>query len=88
RISEEKIKKIKRRIALAVKDYSNNSDAELLKKRIKYLTGNILVNSNSNKTDALYSGIYYNYQHITDKTQLKELDIFKNRMLFSSKGEV
>lgn len=88
RISEEKIKKIKRRIALAVKDFSNNHDAELLKKRIKYLTGNILVNSNSNKTDALYSGIYYNYQHITDKTQLKELDIFKNRMLFSSKGEV
>lgn len=88
RISEEKIKKIKRRVALAVKDFSNNCDADLLKKRIKYLTGNILVNSNSNKTDSLYSGIYYNYQHITDKTQLKELDVFKNRMLFSSKGEM
>ncbi|WP_192481716.1 hypothetical protein, partial [Escherichia coli] len=26
--------------------------------------------------------------HITDKTQLKELDLFKNRMLFASKGEM
>lgn len=88
RISDDKIKKIKRRIALAVKDYSNNCDADLLRKRIQYLTGNILVNSNKSKTDSLYSGIYYNYQHITDKTQLKELDLFKNRMLFASKGEM
>lgn len=88
RISEDKINKIKRRIALSIKDYSNNLDVDLLRKRIKYLTGNILVNSNKSKTDSLYSGIYYNYQHITDRSQLKELDVFKNRMLFASKGKV
>ncbi|RAT13902.1 hypothetical protein AU490_04800 [Lonsdalea populi] len=86
KISKDKVNKIKRRIALAVKDYAKTLNSDLLRKRIKYLTGNIMVNTNKNKTDTLYSGIYYNYQYITDKTQLTELDVFKNRMLFASKG--
>ncbi|HHX8938963.1 TPA: antiviral reverse transcriptase Drt3a [Yersinia enterocolitica] len=92
KIAESKIKKLKKRIILTLKSYAKNKDVELARKRFRYLTANIAIEKKQNKNDeergALYSGIYYNYIHLTEYTQLLELDGFKSKCLFSKRGSL
>lgn len=89
-ISKKKILKLKRKIVLSLKDYCNTNNFALLEKRIKFLTSNVILEKAKKVSDEesspLYSGVYYNYLHIRSYDQLKILDLFKNKMLFSCRG--
>lgn len=91
-ISKKKILKLKRKIVLSLKDYCNTSNFTLLEKRIKFLTSNVILEKAKKVSDEesspLYSGVYYNYLHIRSYEQLKVLDLFKNKMLFSCRGSL
>nr|EIX1721391.1 hypothetical protein [Cronobacter sakazakii] len=91
-ISKKKIFKLKRKIVLSLKDYCNTNDFTLLEKRIKFLTSNIILEKAKKVSDEesspLYSGVYYNYLHIRSYEQLKLLDLFKNKVLFSCRGSL
>ncbi|HIE9793723.1 TPA: hypothetical protein ACXRZ7_004933, partial [Klebsiella variicola subsp. variicola] len=74
------------------KDYCNTNNFALLEKRIKFLTSNVILEKAKKVSDEesspLYSGVYYNYLHIRSYDQLKILDLFKNKMLFSCRGSL
>lgn len=86
-IADRKIKKIKTRIVKSYVDYTNTQDFELLKKRIKFLTGNYGI-SKSNDGSILKAGIYFNYTHINDLEILKQLNIFHKKIIYSRKGSL
>lgn len=81
-ISDNKINKIKRKIVLSFLDYKKNQNADLLLKRLKFLSTNYPINlfnhvikeNNSNKY--LYAGLSYNYSLINDLSCIKKLDNF------------
>lgn len=91
-ISKKKILKLKRKIVLSLKDYCNTNNFPLLEKRIKFLTSNVILEKakkiSDEESSPLYSGVYYNYLHIRSHDQLKILDLFKNKMLFSCRGSL
>jgi len=86
-IADKKIKKIKSRIIRSYIDYTKTNDFELLKKRIKFLTGNYGI-SKSNDGSILKAGIYFNYTHINNLGILKELNIFHKKIIYSRKGNL
>lgn len=86
-IADKKIKKIKTRIIKSYLDYINNSDFDLLKKRVKFLTGNYGI-SKSNDGSILKAGIHFNYTHINNFNILKELNIFHKKIIYSKKGSI
>lgn len=86
-IAHKKTKKIKTRIAKSYLDYTLTNDFELLKKRIKFLTGNYGI-SKSNDGSILKAGIYFNYTHINDLEVLKQLNIFHKKIIYSRKGSL
>lgn len=86
-IADKKTKKIKTRIVKSYIDYTSNNDFELLKKRIKFLTGNYGI-SKSNDGSVLKAGIYFNYTHINDLEILKQLNIFHKKIIYSRKGSL
>lgn len=83
-IADNKVKKIKTRIIKALLDFRKSNDFQLLKNRIKFLTGNYSVKKNSNGND-LKAGIYYNYSEITNFNIFKELDVFLRKAIYSNK---
>lgn len=86
-IADKKVRKIKTRIVKSYLDYSYNNDFELLKKRIKFLTGNYGI-SKTNDGSILKAGIYYNYTHINDLEILKSLNIYHKKIIYSKKGSL
>ena len=86
-IADKKTKKIKTRIVKSYIDYTNTNDFVLLKKRIKFLTGNYGI-SKSNDGSILKAGIYFNYTHINDLEILKQLNIFHKKIIYSKKGSL
>ncbi|MDM1398955.1 RNA-directed DNA polymerase [Myroides odoratimimus] len=86
-IANKKVKKIKSRLVKSYVDYSRNNDFELLKKRIKFLTGNYGI-SKSNDGSVLKAGVYYNYTHINDLEILTELNQFHKKIIYSRKGSL
>ena len=68
-------------------DYISTNNFELLKKRIKFLTGNYGI-SKSNDGSILKAGIYFNYTHINDLDILKQLNIFHKKIIYSKKGSL
>lgn len=86
-IADKKIKKIKTRIIKSYLDYINSNDFDLLKKRIKFLTGNYGI-SKSNDGSILKAGIYFNYTHMNSLEVLKELNIFHKKIIYSKKGSI
>lgn len=86
-IADKKAKKIKTRIVKSYVDYTITNDFELLKKRIKFLTGNYGI-SKSNDGSILKAGIYFNYTHINDLEILRELNIFHKKIIYSRKGSL
>jgi hypothetical protein len=86
-IADKKIQKIKTRIIKSYINYINNDDFELLKKRIKFLTGNYGI-SKTNDGSILKAGIHFNYTHINNLSILKELNVFHKKLIYSKKGSI
>jgi len=86
-IADKKIKKIKTRIIKSYLDYINNNDFQLLKRRIKFLSGNYGI-SKSNDGSILKAGIYFNYTHLNSLEVLTELNFFHKKIIFSKKGSL
>ena len=86
-IADKKTKKIKSRIVKSYVDFLRTNDFELLKKRVKFLTGNYGI-SKSNDGSVLKAGIYYNYPHINDLEILKELNQFHKKIVYSRNGNL
>ncbi|WP_300689487.1 antiviral reverse transcriptase Drt3a [Chryseobacterium sp.] len=86
-IADKKIKKIKTRIIKSYLDYCINNDFELLKKRVKFLTGNYGI-SKTNDGSTLKAGIHFNYTHLSNLSILKELNIFHKKIIYSKKGSI
>lgn len=86
-IADKKIKKIKTRIIKSYLDYINNSDFDLLKKRVKFLTGNYGI-SKSHDGSILKAGIHFNYTHINNFNILKELNVFHKKIIYSKRGSI
>lgn len=83
-ISEKKIKRIKSRIIWAILAYRGDHNFDLLYQRIRFLTENHTLKAAMSKGN-LKTGIRYNYHLITDKVDLKNLDVFLRNILSSSK---
>lgn len=86
RISKKKIKKIKTRLVRSVIAYAHDSNWQLLVDRYKFLTGLSPIYSKARKKTGLKSGLRFSYRYINQYHQLKELDDFKGRLLYSRKG--
>jgi hypothetical protein len=84
RIAPSKVKKIKSRIVHALVDYADSYNFQLLLRRMRFLAGNYVLRGTEN--GGLCSGIYYNYHHINDKSDLDDLDAFYRRKIFAKRG--
>lgn len=83
-ISKKKIQKIKTRIVKSFLDYLKNSDYQLLKYRIKFLTGNYIIRKHK-VFGSLKAGLYYNYKLIDPgDSVLDELTTFYRKLLCSN----
>lgn len=86
-IAPAKVNKIKTRIVRAFISVIKNGDIELLKDRIKYLTGNYLIKGKVTLLP-VKAGIYYNYKRIDIESEaLQELDKFYQNILHSYHGK-
>jgi hypothetical protein len=83
-IAERKIRKIKTRLVYSFIDYKKNRNFNLLRNRIKFLTGNYSIKKNA-EGDDLRAGIYFNYSQINDYKQLEHLNYFYRKILFSKR---
>lgn len=87
RIAPNKIDKLKNRVMLSIFRYLADGNYFLLKDRLRFLTGNCQMKSDSSN-GKLLSGIYYNY-HLIDPesvSDLKTLTTFVAKAIYSRKG--
>lgn len=87
-IAIKKVNKYKTRLSRAFFDYTRNSDWNLLKDRIKFLTGNFRVfNPHIKKTKL--AGIFYNYPEIqSDAKNLRDLDHYLRSIVLTKHGRL
>lgn len=78
-IAKNKINKQKSRIAHALVAYSKDHDFALLKRRLRFLSG--VVHLQSDNRGVLSAGNAFNYSELTDDTSLQELDNYVHRIL-------
>jgi len=86
-IADKKVNVIKTRITKSFVRFAKDGDFEMLKNRIKFLTGNITLPSPSTLLP-IKVGIYFNYKFATDKTALKELDKYFQKLLHCKTGRL
>ena len=86
-LSTNKVKEIKTRIIKSIVDYRKNRNNELLINRISFLTSNYKIYTRT-ESNNLKAGIYYNNQHITDYSQLNELNEFLRKSFTARKGSL
>lgn len=86
-IAQKKLNVIKTRITKSFVRYSKDHDFDLLKLRIKFLTGNFTL-YNPHTLLPIKVGIYFNYRMATDVRALKYLDIFYQRLLHCRTGRL
>ena len=86
-IADNKIKKLKSRIVKSFVAYSKNNDYQLLKKRIRFLTGNTIFFKKKYLLP-VFVGIHYNYKRIDDEENLRELDGFYRKILNCKRGKL
>ncbi|MDF7666768.1 RNA-directed DNA polymerase [Orbaceae bacterium ESL0727] len=83
-ISDTKLARIKRKIALSFSDYKTNKDFKLLTQRINYLASIRIIKKHENGT--LWGGIAYSYCNVTDNFELlKKIDGFYIKMINSQR---
>ncbi|WP_428405980.1 antiviral reverse transcriptase Drt3a [Methylobacterium sp.] len=88
-ISDKKVKRIKTRICVALREYIKDRNFENLTDRIRMLTANYTFFDAATKTRRK-AGIYHSY-HLIDaekSTSLDELDLFLKKMLLSNQGKI
>jgi len=83
-IADKKVKKIKTRIILAFLNFLKSKDFELLKVRMKFLTGNYSIRKSTSGND-LKAGIYYNYLNVTNLKVFDALNLFYQKVIFSKR---
>ena len=86
-IAQKKVNVIKTRITRSMVRYAKDGDFDMLKLRVKYLTGNFTLCSNSTLLP-IYVGIYYNYRFASDRSALKALDRYYQRILHCRRGRL
>lgn len=84
-IADKKIKMIKTRITRAFAKYTKERDFEMLRNRIKFLTGNFTINSKATLAP-IKVGVFFNYKEITIYKQLKEIDKYYQQILHCKRG--
>ena len=86
-IADKKIKVIKTRLTKSFVRFAKDRDFDLLKKRIKFLTGNFTLY----QADTLLPikvGIFFNYKFATNDECLDELDKYYQRLLHCRTGKL
>ena len=78
---------IKTRITKSFVRFAKDGDFDKLKNRIKFLTGNFTI-YNPSTLLPIRIGIYFNYNMITSKTSLYELDKYYQRLLHCKTGRL
>lgn len=87
KIAESKINKTKKRIALAIKEYSSTRDHEMFRRRLSFLTSNTIMRM-TGRSKPLIIGFRYSYalaSHTQTLDQMAELDKFLHGMLGSKR---
>ena len=86
-IADKKVNVIKTRITKSFVRFAKDGNFEDLKNRIKFLTANITIN-NPSALLPIRIGIYFNYNMISSKTSLYELDKYYQRLLHCKIGRL
>ena len=86
-ISQKKLNVIKTRIVKSFVRYSKDHDFEMLKLRVKYLTGNFTTYSPYTLLPVKV-GVYFNYKMVNSLSALDELDVFYQRLLHCRTGRL
>lgn len=86
-IAQKKQNVIKTRLTRAFVRYSKDHDFDLLKLRIKFLTGNFTL-YNPHTLLPIKVGIYFNYRMANDVMALKDLDAYYQRLLHCRTGRL
>ncbi len=88
-IAERKLGKIKTRITKSFINLAKKRDFNLLKNRMRFLTGNCRLSRNTS-CFPMMSGIFYNYRLLSGDGMkcLKELDIYYQRVLHCKTGKL
>lgn len=86
-IAQKKLKIIKTRLTRTFVRYSKDHNYELLKLRIKFLTGNFTL-YNPHTLLPIKVGIHFNYKLATDVSSLDELDTYYQRLLHCRTGKL
>lgn len=86
-IDRKKVNAIKSRITKTFVRFAKDGDFEMLKNRIKFLTGNFTL-YNPSTLLPIKVGIYFNYNFITEKNELLELDRYFQSLLHCKTGKL
>lgn len=86
-IAQKKLNVIKTRLTKTFVRYSKDHDYDLLKLRIKFLTGNFTL-YNPHTLLPIKVGIFFNYKMANDVSALKDLDIYYQRLLHCRNGRL
>lgn len=86
-IADKKVNIIKTRITKSFVRFAKDGDFDKLKNRIKFFTGNFTI-YNPSTLLPIRIGIYFNYNMITSKTSLYELDKYYQRLLHCRTGRL
>lgn len=86
-IAQKKLSVIKTRLTRTFVRYSKDHNFDLLKLRIKFLTGNFTL-YNPHTLLPIKVGIYFNYKMANDISALKEIDAYYQRLLHCRTGRL
>lgn len=86
-IAQNKVNKIKTRIVKSFVNFTKNPNYDLLRQRIKFLSGNIVLRRKTSLSP-IFVGIFYNYKMINNLSALKEIDGFYQKILKSKNGKL
>ena len=86
-IAEKKQKVIKTRLTRTFVRYAKDRDYELLKLRIKFLTGNFTL-CKADMLTPIKVGIYFNYKMATETAALDAIDNYYQRLLHCRRGRL
>lgn len=86
-IAQKKMNVIKTRLTKTFVRFSKDHDYELLKLRIKFLTGNFTL-YNPHTLLPIKVGIFFNYKMANDLSALKDLDVYYQRLLHCRSGRL